>query len=124
MDRETVVAHLHTLNSWARHDLEYGWHKCGNEVDDIARWTKDAVALLDDLDTQLRYRDEVIAEQEKEIRRLEEELAKRPDVVRCKDCEYAPGNELGFVCKIRDHFGAFMHDPDNFYCSSGRNKNG
>lgn len=49
-------------------------------------------------------------------------LKEQPEIVRCKDCEYAPGNERGFVCKIRDHFGAFMHDPDNFYCASGKNK--
>ena len=49
-------------------------------------------------------------------------LKEQPEIVRCKDCEYAPGNEWGFVCKIRDHFGAFMHDPDNFYCASGKNK--
>ena len=43
-------------------------------------------------------------------------------LVRCKNCKYVPGNTEGYTCKIRDHFGQFMKDPDNFFCADGKRK--
>ena len=44
------------------------------------------------------------------------------ELVRCKDCEYAPGNKEGYTCKIRDILGMYMKNPDYFFCADGKRK--
>lgn len=41
------------------------------------------------------------------------------ELVRCKDCKYAPGNDKGYTCKIRDILGIYMKNPDYFFCADG-----
>ena len=87
------------------------------------RGLSDALALLKDYDTQLQYRDDHIAEYEKEIKRLEGK--EQEAVVRCKDCrywlpmnrfheDYHPGNgECELNCWVRQM---------DWFCADGERK--
>lgn len=95
-DRENVITHLQIINIWAafarERDLQFFTAK---RLEDIVSWTDDALALLNDYDTQLQYRDDHIAEYEKEIKRLEG-LLKEQEAV-----EPLPQNSNGWVRTIK-----------------------
>lgn len=42
-------------------------------------------------------------------------------IVRCKDCMYAPGNNPhNYICKIQEHLGGVIKNPDYFFCADGK----
>ena len=44
------------------------------------------------------------------------------ELIRYKNCKYAPGNTEGYNCLVYSNIGILMKDPHNFYCSDGRRK--
>lgn len=52
-NRDTVISHLQIINTWATFHGQYDWHWSSKETEDIARWTKDAIDLLKEDQTEL-----------------------------------------------------------------------
>lgn len=73
MDREKVISNLNVVHEYLRHF---------ENTAKMGEWVADALALLKDYDTQLQYRDDHIAEYEKEIKRLEDLLKAREEIIK------------------------------------------
>ena len=58
MDRETVITHLQIIHTWAsfarERDLQFFTAK---HLEDIAKWSDDAVAMLKEKETVVRCKD-------------------------------------------------------------------
>ena len=96
-DREKVM-------SWLEGLAQPDWHKFHSDTE-VQVIAESALAMLNDCDTQLQYRDDHIAMYQAEIKRLEALLKEQKtanlykcpncgtwvsaeNVVRCKDCKY------------------------------------
>ena len=111
-DREIVITHLQIIHTWAEfardRDLQFFTAK---HLEDIAKWSYDAIELLKEQKAQKFFVDE------------SGKITPLPVVVRCKDCKYK-GNT--FDCHLdsdlEEHGGHRTEDYDDWFCADGVKK--
>ena len=110
MDREMVITHLQIIHTWAEfareRDLQFFTAK---HLEDIAKWSDDAIELLKEQKAQKFFVDE------------SGKITPLPVVVRCKDCKKHRKED----CKAEHH--DFYPDGevysfipnDDWFCADG-----
>jgi hypothetical protein len=112
-DREKVIKGIHDARRYLE-DREWVDKSVGVHIDAL----NDALALLKEYDTQVQYRDDHIAEYEKEIKSLNKLLKEQEAVVRCKDCKHYDPEEQRCGDGLDGIFA-----PD-WFCADGERKEG
>ena len=81
MKTDDVIMHQQIMHTWAsfalEHDLDFYNEK---HMESMVKWTEEAIEALKEYGTQVQYRDDHIAEYEKEIKRLNKLLKEQEAV--------------------------------------------
>ena len=126
-DREIVITHLQIIHTWAEfareRDLQFFTAK---HLKDIAKWSDDAIAMLKELEADIKNLNEIIAnilQKITEMKMIYGDCEYVGELVRCKDCrygQYCTDGETTYQCFKwnSNEFGA-LHEQD-WYCADGQ----